>query len=181
MQDHSHKLLFLALTGAMCAASLYGSQAGPSLFLSDTVPEVTVAESSIASGGRHGFAHAVAFRTAQTGSQNEETSTDEVATPSAATAVPKPSTASVVPNKSSCPAADAGALVSPPTVNGAIGSPTPLETARSAQIATDAVLGTGSSCPPARHESDLAATPLPGAISANPQGPNALTHAPAHP
>jgi len=33
MQDHSHKFLFLALTGVMSAAALYGSQAGPTLLM----------------------------------------------------------------------------------------------------------------------------------------------------
>jgi hypothetical protein len=31
MQDHSHKLLFLGLTGLMSAACIYGSEAGPTL------------------------------------------------------------------------------------------------------------------------------------------------------
>jgi hypothetical protein len=31
MQDHSHKLLFLGLTGLMAAACVYGSEAGPTL------------------------------------------------------------------------------------------------------------------------------------------------------
>jgi hypothetical protein len=89
----------------------------------------------------------------------------------------------VVPNRSSCPAADASALVSPPTVNGAIGSPTPLETAAPpAQIATDAALGTGSSCPPPRQDTHIAAkAQLPGAASPHPQGENALPHTAAHP
>jgi hypothetical protein len=186
MQDHSHKFIFLALTGAMCAASLYGSQAGPSLFLSDTRPVFAVAEALMTSGGPHGFAHAAPFSqvgfTAEAAQLNEETPTDDVVPPTD-TAVSKPSTATVVPNKSSCPAADASALVSPPTVNGAIGSPTPLETAApSAQIATDAVLGTGSSCPPVRHDTHMAPkAPLPGAISPNPRADNALPQAVAHP
>ena len=32
MQDHSHKLFFLGVTGAMCAVALYGAQVGPNLF-----------------------------------------------------------------------------------------------------------------------------------------------------
>ena len=33
MQDHSHRLLFLALTGLMSAAAFYGSEAGPTLLV----------------------------------------------------------------------------------------------------------------------------------------------------
>ena len=33
MQDHSHRLLFLGLTGLMSVAALYGSEAGPTLLL----------------------------------------------------------------------------------------------------------------------------------------------------
>ena len=33
MQDHSHRLLFLGLTGLMSVAALYGSQAGPTLLI----------------------------------------------------------------------------------------------------------------------------------------------------
>ena len=33
MQDHSHRLLFLGLTGLMSIAALYGSEAGPTLLL----------------------------------------------------------------------------------------------------------------------------------------------------
>src|SRR5258705_8899768 len=33
MQDHSHKLLFLGLTGLMSIAALYGSEAGPTLLV----------------------------------------------------------------------------------------------------------------------------------------------------
>ena len=33
MQDHSHRLLFLGLTGLMSAAALYGSEAGPTLLI----------------------------------------------------------------------------------------------------------------------------------------------------
>jgi len=33
MQDHSHKLLFLGLTGLMSVAALYGSEAGPTLLV----------------------------------------------------------------------------------------------------------------------------------------------------
>jgi hypothetical protein len=35
MQDHSHKLLFLGLTGLMSAAAFYGSEAGPTLLFGD--------------------------------------------------------------------------------------------------------------------------------------------------
>ena len=32
MQDHSHRLFFLGVTGLMCAAALYGAQVVPDLF-----------------------------------------------------------------------------------------------------------------------------------------------------
>ena len=35
MRDHSHKFLFLALTGLMSAACIYASQAGPTLLVGD--------------------------------------------------------------------------------------------------------------------------------------------------
>ena len=39
MQDRSHKLLFLGLTGLMSAAAFYGSQAGPTLLVgNDAAP-----------------------------------------------------------------------------------------------------------------------------------------------
>ena len=33
MQDHSHRFLFLGLTGVMSAAALWGSEAGPTLMV----------------------------------------------------------------------------------------------------------------------------------------------------
>ena len=39
MQDHSHKFLFLGLTGLMSAAAVWGSEAGPTLLVGkDAIP-----------------------------------------------------------------------------------------------------------------------------------------------
>ena len=40
MQDHSHRFLFLGLTGLMSAAALWGSEAGPTLMVGkDATPQ----------------------------------------------------------------------------------------------------------------------------------------------
>jgi hypothetical protein len=44
MQDHSHKLLFLGLTGLMSAAAVWGSEAGPTLLVGkDAIPPAIIA------------------------------------------------------------------------------------------------------------------------------------------
>jgi len=55
MQDHSHKFLFLALTGVMSAAALYGSQAGPTLLMGNEAPPAAQAlavQNEVASSDR---------------------------------------------------------------------------------------------------------------------------------
>jgi hypothetical protein len=42
MQDHSHKLLFLGLTGLMAAACVYGSEAGPTLLAGTDIASSSV-------------------------------------------------------------------------------------------------------------------------------------------
>ena len=40
MRDHSHRILFLGLTGVMSAAALWGSEAGPTLMVGkDATPQ----------------------------------------------------------------------------------------------------------------------------------------------
>lgn len=174
MQDHSHKFFFLAATGLMCAATMYGSEAWPSFLLPEDRVETSIAESPDSAAGRSlGLAQAVSFRTSDT-LPREETTPIIAASP--------PSTATVVPNRTSCPA-DADALLSPPSVNGAIASPTPAERpAPPTQALTGAALGTGSSCPPARPDTGLAAeTPAPPSASLNSQAANRLPRAATHP
>jgi hypothetical protein len=144
MQDHSHRFLFLGATAIMCAVAVYGSQAGPAMLLPEDRPASTIAQAPfVASTEAHGPLRRVSFRTSESAPQTHTDSPlDEAA---------QPGTASVVPNDASCPAADAAALISPPSVGGAIGSPTPIErTVLPRQGLTGAALGTGSSCPPAR-------------------------------
>lgn len=45
MQDHSHRLLFLGLTGLMSAAALYGSEAGPTLLMGNDAARPALSES----------------------------------------------------------------------------------------------------------------------------------------
>jgi hypothetical protein len=52
MQDHSHKLLFLGLTGLMSVAALYGSEAGPTLLVSTDGAQPAVSASLNRSEGR---------------------------------------------------------------------------------------------------------------------------------
>ena len=174
MQDHSHRFLFLSATAMMCAAAVYGSQAGPTLLLPDR-PTPAIAQSPfVASSETHGaaqsvgFVHAVGFRTSQTAPQTDaDPPVNERA---------EPSTASVVPNDASCPAANAAALLSPPTVNSAIGSPTPIErTALPRQGLTGAALGTGSSCPPGHDDGTVQKLPSAAGDSRNPKGASALS------
>jgi hypothetical protein len=146
MQDQSHRLFFLAATAAMCAASLYGSQAGPMLFLPGARPGLAVSRADITPAAvGQGLARAVNFlASADSHNQSGEAPTAEETLRN---------TATIVPNKTSC-LPNGGALVSPPAVNSAIGN-VGGAAARPAQIPTDAVLGTGSSCPPARGEIGL--------------------------
>jgi hypothetical protein len=158
MQGNSHRLLFLGATAIMCAVALYGSQAGPTLLLP---PDKSASRNETPFADwkeEHGTLRHVKFETtdaAQTGVNS-----------SALEEAPMPGAVSVVPNGTSCPAADAAALVSPPSVNAAIGSPTPIEkTALPRQGLVGAALGTGSSCPPAR---DVAVQKIPSAAMDSP-------------
>jgi hypothetical protein len=174
MQDRSHRFLFLSATAIMCAAAVYGSQAGPTLLLPDRPMPAIVQTPFAASSETHGaaqsvgFVHAVGFRTSEIASQTDPDSPGNERA--------EPSTASVVPNDASCPAANAAALVSPPTVNSAIGSPTPIErTVLPRQGLTGAALGTGSSCPPGRDDGALQKVPSAAGDSRNPKGASALS------
>ena len=162
MQDHSHKFFFLAATGVMCAAAMYGSQAGPSLLLPLEPPQFLSAEASMVASQRpHGLAQAVSFTASDVAQKGETAAANESGPPGNAT---------VVPNSTSCPESDASALVSPPSVNGAIGSPKPAE---GVSTPNDASLGTGSSCPPARKDAGIEVKSLPlAAIAAQPGATN---------
>jgi hypothetical protein len=139
MQDHSHKFLFLGVTAVMCAAAVYGSEAGPALLLPADKPISSLEAPFAVPTGTQGGVQAVSFRTSEAPPSQATPQLDEAQQRGAA---------SVMPNSDSCPAADAAALVAPPSVNGAIGSPTPLEKAAlPRQGLTGPTLGTGSSCP----------------------------------
>ena len=141
---------------------MIGAQWAPSLLLPDDRADVAVTMSSIATQPERGFVRAVNLETSPPRLHGDEARAD------AATAAPSSGTASVVPNRVSCPAADAAALLSPLTVNGAVGSPTPAE-----RPAADAVVGTGSSCPPARREGKtVLGTSTPGAVFPYPEAPD---------
>jgi hypothetical protein len=58
MQDHSHKLLFLGLSGLMSIAALYGAQTWPTLFAGDAGPAISTAGLA---GGQRAFEGAFAF------------------------------------------------------------------------------------------------------------------------
>ena len=45
MQDHSHRFLFLGLTGLMSVAALYGSEAGPTLLVGADGPQPVLSAS----------------------------------------------------------------------------------------------------------------------------------------
>ena len=168
MQDHSHRLLFLAATGLMCAVTVYGSQAGPGLLLPDSSSAMTAQfDEPIKGSSSARLSQAISFQTLQSSDQTEDTTT--------ANEKGERSTASVVPNDASCPAANAAALVSPPSVNSVIGSPTPIEkTALPRQGLTGTALGTGSSCPP-RHDVQTPNLPSTAADSLNSKDGNALS------
>jgi hypothetical protein len=171
MQDHSHRFLFLAATGLMCAMSVYGSQAGPTLLLPERFNAATADEtSSSAPSAILAATHAqpIVFRTAEADAATEDVARSEEQT--------EHSSASVVPNDASCPADDAAALVSPPSVNGAIGSPTPIEKAALPREGlTGATLGTGSSCPPRHGVETARKSPSAAADSLNPKDRSALS------
>jgi hypothetical protein len=165
--DHSHRFLFLGATAVMCAAVVYGSQAGPALLLPEDRPGSSIAQAPfVASTEVLGALRSVSFRTSESAPQTHADSPlDEAA---------QPGTASVVPNNASCPAADAAALISPPSVNGAIGSQTPIErSVLPRQGLTGAALGTGSSCPPA-HDASVQKIPSAAADSLNRRAAGAL-------
>jgi len=165
MQDHFHRFLFLAATGAMCAVISYGSRTVPNLLLSDGRAGAGTAISTTA------FVRAANFAPSETPSAADEP---------AANSVPRP-TATIVPNRTSCPDAGANALLSPPAINGVMGKPTPAERGASAtRPITDAALGTGSSCPIASQGEISARSPassadIPHPIVANTPGRTA-TH-----
>ena len=123
MQDHSHKLLFMAATGAMCAVVIYGSQEA-SAFLE---PEVTTAYASDSA-------------------RPDNTGASRLPQRAGESLLPDKAGASVLPNSASCPAADA--LVSPPRVDQAIGKEPQGVPIAPAQAGRNANLGTGSACPP---------------------------------
>jgi hypothetical protein len=175
MQDHSHRFLFLSATALMCAALVYGSRAGPTLLLPDVPPpQSAIAKPPTVSSAAHGAVRSVSFRTSEAAPQTNGNSPVDEAT--------QPGTASVVPNDASCPAADAAALVSPPSVNAGIGSPTPIErTALPRQGLTGAALGTGSSCPPGRNNDAAHKKPSAAADSLTPHGAGALSRGAARP
>ena len=52
MQDHSHRLLFLGLTGLMSLAALYGSEAGPTLLVGTDAAQPVLSASLTRSEGR---------------------------------------------------------------------------------------------------------------------------------
>jgi hypothetical protein len=122
MQDHSHKMLFLGASALMCAAAMFGSQAGPWLLVNEQGAPVQFASDtglrSDADGG------SVFLPVADV--QNHR------------------STATIVPNGTSCPAGNAARLISPAGVP-PTGTPTPQP-----PLQSGATLGTGSSCPPPR-------------------------------
>ena len=164
MQDHSHRFLFLAATGVMCAISVYASQAGPTLLLPDRFGASTapVSEETDSASLRQ----PIRFQKLESESQTADV----------APANQTESSASVVPNDASCPAANAAALVSPPTVNTVIGSPTPIErTALPRQGLAGPALGTGSSCPPRRDIETPRALSATDGTSLNPKDRSALS------
>jgi hypothetical protein len=164
MQDHSHKLLFLAATGAMCAAVLYGSHAVTALPL----PQAGVAAQPGAM--QLGFPdNAGASRL------SGSAGTSVLPERAGATVLPEKAGASVLPNSASCPAASA--LTSPPRANEApAGAPS-----ASAQVHTDANLGTGSACPQFRADAAKSGAPVLRGLAPGQPAQTPATTAPAHP
>lgn len=162
VQDRSHKLFFLTATAFMCAASIYGSQAGPTMLLSEDGPNFRSAE--LVPAGMPPLAQLAIF----TMSGPEDTPREGNSAPQG--------TATIIPNATSCPV-DGRALVSPPSVNSAIGSRTPIEkTLSPSQALSDAAIGTGSSCPSPRLDAGKAENLTPrGILSASPPRANTLS------
>ena len=137
MQDRSHKLLFMAATGAMCAAVIYGSDAVTALPLAQ---EPSRAADGIASGTMRSEipGNAGASRLP------DRSGTSVLSDRAGAGVVPEKAGASVLPNSASCP--EAGVLAAPPHAN-----PAPAGTpGASAQAQPNSNLGTGSACPQLR-------------------------------
>jgi hypothetical protein len=172
MRDHSHRFLFLAATGLMCATTILGSQFGPSLLLPDNRSAAPYAAAGVV-GTQPGNALIQTVNLSTPGSRSPGgESVVNKANPSG--------TASVVPNRNSCPAADAATLLSPPTANGAIGSPPPVE--QNAAPITDAELGTGSSCPANHSQRETAVkTVSPSPLSPSAQAIHRDPHSQTHP
>jgi len=145
VQDHSHKLLFMAATGGMCAVVLFGSQAATSLLFPDS--DLRTAD--------------IFTPAAYVGLPADEAIRSEKGRSSPS----DKAGASVLPNSAGCPAADA--LVAPPPVNDRIGrEPDGVAPSTPAQAHTNAILGTGSACPPLRADAAKPRTaPLSGLAS----------------
>jgi hypothetical protein len=148
MQDHSHKLLFMAATGAMCAAVLYGSNAVTALPLAQ---QPVTAVNGIPGTTPSGLP--------------DNAGTSFLPDKAGASVLPEKAGSSVLPNSASCP--PAGALAAPSPVDKAtVGAP-----GRSAQARANASLGTGSACPQVRADAaNSGAFGLPGLTPGQPQG-----------
>lgn len=165
MQDRSHKLLFLAATGAMCAAVLYGSNAVTALPLPQ---EPSRAADGLGPGaiGPDIPGNAGASRLP------DRAGTSVLSDQAGASILPEKAGASVLPNSASCP--EAGALAAPPRANtapaGTVGA--------SAQARANSNLGTGTACPELRADAAKSgALALPG-LAPGQTSPNT---APPHP
>jgi len=155
MQDTSNRLLFLALTGAMCAAAMYGSEAGPVLFATAASVQPAHAEAPDAAP--------IVFTAPMPDRKQSEPSRQSPPTHDLGTAT-------VVPNGTSCPGPAARALVSPPAAGPkpAAGQSMSKFTAPPSQPASP---GTGSGCPPTQADAGAVVAPeLPPAVSPRPWG-----------
>ena len=76
MEDHSHKLFFLGLTGLMCVAALYGSQVGPEMFAG--TPAALAAVPATAPSGTHQGLVTAAFHLPQVPQASEDCATASV-------------------------------------------------------------------------------------------------------
>jgi hypothetical protein len=152
MQDRSHRLLFMAATGAMCAVMLYGSKTVTALPLApEALPEPVAAVNGIPGATRPGLP--------------DNAGASLLPDKAGASVPPEKAGASVLPNSASCPAA--GALATPSPVDKApVGAPNP-----SAQARANASLGTGSPCPQVRADAANSGAPgLPGLAPGQPEG-----------
>ena len=145
MKDRSHKLIFMAATGAMYVAVLYGSEASLSVLVpggpwrtADMFPMIPVL---------------AAFGAEPRWPEPNHLSANG-------------SAASVLPNSASCP--QAGALAAPPSVDRAIGKDEPALTREaSPRPQSSGGLGTGASCPQLRADAGKQRSgPLPGTAPA---------------